>query len=161
MTAPPPPNDPAPAALPAFDQFICFAVYSAGHAFNRVYKPLLEPLGLTYPQFLVMVLLWEEDDRSVGNLGEALALESSTLTPLLKRLEAMGHIGRSRDPADERVVRIRLTDRGRALKAQAATIPACIMEATGLGPEGLERLQRDVVALRGALQHYGEAAKPG
>ena len=97
-------------------EFLCFAVYSASHAFNRVYKPLLDELGLTYPQYLAMVLLWERDDQTVGSLGEKLFLESSTLTPLLKRLEALGHIRRTRDPNDERQVRVRLTDKGRAIR---------------------------------------------
>src|SRR5438874_8124185 len=91
-----------------FSDFLCFAVYSASHAFNRVYKPLLDELGLTYPQYLVMVLLWEQDDQTVGSLGEKLFLESSTLTPLLKRLEALGQVKRNRDQVDERQVRVRL-----------------------------------------------------
>src|SRR5260370_24247641 len=95
-------------------EFLCFAVYAASHAFNRVYKPLLDELGLTYPQYLAMVLLWERDDQTVGSLSEKLFLESSTLTPLLKRLEALGHVKRTRDPADERQVRVRFTDKGRA-----------------------------------------------
>ncbi len=83
-------------------EFLCFAVYSASHAFNRVYKPLLDELGLTYPQYLVMVLLWEQDDQTVGSLGEKLFLESSTLTPLLKRLEALGQVKRTRDRCGKR-----------------------------------------------------------
>ena len=92
------------AASPALrlDNFLCFAVYTAGHAFNRLYKPLLEALGLTYPQYLAMVALWEKDDQTVGELGEKLFLESNTLTPLLKRLEGMGLVTRVRDKADER-----------------------------------------------------------
>ena len=91
------------------DDHLCFAIYSAGHAFNRIYKPLLGELGLTYPQYLVMVALWAKDDQTVGSLGEKLLLESSTLTPLLKRLEGIGYLTRTRDPADERQVRVRLT----------------------------------------------------
>src|SRR3978361_1043011 len=83
------------------DDMICLAIYAAGHAVNRVYKPLLDPLNLTYPQYLVMVALWEEDGRTVGGLGEKLALESNTLTPLLKRMEADGLVTRARDPQDE------------------------------------------------------------
>ena len=86
------------------DNFICFALYTANHAMNRVYKPLLDALGLTYPQYLVMVSLWEEDGQTVGGLGDKLFLESSTLTPLLKRLEAAGYIRRERSREDERVV---------------------------------------------------------
>lgn len=134
--------------------FLCFALYSTSHAFNRVYKPLLNGLGLTYPQYLVMVLLWERDDQTVGSLGDRLLLESSTLTPLLKRLETLGHIKRTRDPADERQVRIGLTHRGRALREKAMKIPGCILDASGLKVSELKRLQDDIIALRSALEHY-------
>ena len=133
---------------PLLEDLVCFAVYSAGHAFNRVYKPLLDELGLTYPQYLVMVSLWDKDDQTVGELGELLFLESSTLTPLLKRLEAVGYLTRSRDPSDERQVRIRLTNVGKALQRKARDIPRCILEATGLSIADLRRLQRDVSNLR-------------
>src|SRR5258707_9190090 len=93
---------------PVLEDLVCFAVYAAGHAFNRVYKPLLDELGLTYPQYLVMTALWGEDDQTVGALGGQLSLEYSTLTPLLKRLERLGMISRRRDPEDERQVRLRL-----------------------------------------------------
>ena len=109
---------PAPSD-PKLDDFLCFAVYSASHAFNRLYKPLLDELGLTYPQYLVMVTLWERDDRTVGEIGERLFLESNTLTPLLKRMEAAGLVSRSRDPADERQVRLRLTAEGKGLVEKA------------------------------------------
>lgn len=134
------------------DDFLCLAVYAASHGFNRIYKPLLDPLGLTYPQYLVMVALWMRDDRTVGELGEAMSLESSTLTPLLKRMEAMGHITRSRDPADERQVRVRLTPAGAALREAAADVPRCVIEATGMSLEDLRRLQADVTRLRRALE---------
>src|SRR3954452_21193280 len=98
------------------DNFLCFAIYSAGHAFNQFYRPLLDAIGLTYPQYLVMVALWSANDQTVKALGEKLSLESSTLTPLLKRLEAAGYLTRTRDPEDERQVRVRLTAAGRALK---------------------------------------------
>src|SRR5258706_16439520 len=116
---PRPKRAPKPDDALRLGEFLCFAVYSASHAFNRVYKPLLDELGLTYPQYLVMVLLWEQDDQTVGSLGEKLFLESSTLTPLLKRLEALGYVKRTRDPVDERQVRVRLTERGRALRERA------------------------------------------
>ena len=135
-------------------EFLCFAVYSANHAFNRVYKPLLDELGLTYPQYLVMVLLWEQDDQTVGSLGEKLFLESSTLTPVLKRLEALGHVKRTRDPVDERQVRVRLTERGRALRQKARDVPGCILDASGLELDELLRLQGEIVALRSALERY-------
>lgn len=130
------------------DALVCFAIYSAGHAFNRFYKPLLRAIGLTYPQYLVMVALWSDDDLTVGALGDRLMLESNTLTPLLKRLEGMGLLSRRRDEVDERQVRVTLTARGRGLKAKAREIPRCAFEATGLSLETLLRLQADITALR-------------
>lgn len=133
------------------DNFICFAVYTAGHAFNRVYKPLLDELGLTYPQYLAMVSLWEEDGQTVGGLGEKLFLESSTLTPLLKRLETAGYIRRERSRQDERVVVLRLTEEGKRLKGKAVSIPGCMIEASGRDADQLARLQAEIIALREAL----------
>jgi DNA-binding MarR family transcriptional regulator len=104
------------------DEFLCFAIHSAAQAVGRANKPLLEKLGLTYPQFLVMLVLWTHDDQTVGQIGERLFLESNTLTPLLKRLEAAGLIHRARDATDERQVRIRLTAQGRALQQVARTV---------------------------------------
>lgn len=115
---------------------LCFAVYSAAHAFSRSYRPLLAPHGLTYPQYLVLVLLWAEDGRTVSEIGSPLFLDSGTLTPLLRRLEAAGHIRRERDIRDERQVRIWLTDQGQALEAELADVPAAIGCAVGVpGPE--------------------------
>lgn len=144
-----PANDPS-AGL-KLDDFLCFAVYSANHAFNRLYKPLLDALGLTYPQYLVMVTLWEQDDRTVGEIGEQLFLESNTLTPLLKRLESAGLVSRRRDPADERQVRLLLTPEGRALRDKALTVPGCVLEATALSAEEGRRLTGEIAALRQAL----------
>ena len=113
--------------LPLLDQQLCFALYRASRAMTRVYGPLLEPLGLTYPQYLTLLALWEArgvPDLSVKQLGERLSLDSATLTPLLKRLEAQALIERRRDGADERVVRVHLTRKGRALEAKAQTVPA-------------------------------------
>src|SRR5260221_11682879 len=121
-----------PSSALRLGEFLCFAIYSASHAFNRVYKPLLDELGLTYPQYLAMVALWEEDDQTVGSLCEKLLLESSTLTPVLKRLEALGHVKRTRDPVDERQVRERLTEKERGLREKAGGIPDCIVEASDL-----------------------------
>lgn len=118
------------------DTFLCFALYTANHAMNRVYKPLLEELEITYPQFLVLVTLWEEDEQTVGSIGEKLFLESSTLTPLLKRLESAGYISRERSKQDERQVIIRLTDQGRALKARAQKSPA-----TSSPPRAVRRMR--------------------
>jgi DNA-binding MarR family transcriptional regulator len=139
---------------------LCFSVYAAGHAFNRVYKPLLDKLGLTYPQYLVMTALWARDDRTVGDLGRDLSLESNTLTPLLKRLEGLGRISRQRDPQDERQVRVRLTSAGKALRRKAQSVPNCIVEASGLSLEDLRRLQRDITTLRSSLEQYA-TSQPG
>jgi DNA-binding MarR family transcriptional regulator len=133
------------------DDFLCFTIYSANHAFNRIYKPLLDALELTYPQYLAMVALWQKDDQTVGSLGEKLFLESSTLTPLLKRLEAMGHLRRVRDVKDERQVRIQLTQSGRSLEAKAKSVPSAILEATGLTEEALQTLKRDLAKVRDAM----------
>jgi MarR family transcriptional regulator, organic hydroperoxide resistance regulator len=129
--------------------FLCFAVYSANLAFGRAYKPLLDQLGLTYPQYITLVALWEEDDQTVGSLGEKLFLESNTLTPLLKKLEAMGYVRRQRSAADERQVVVSLTDAGRRLREKATT--GNLVKASGLGPEDFRKLQRSVVALRDNL----------
>jgi DNA-binding MarR family transcriptional regulator len=147
---PRPASSSAKAAL-KLDDFLCFAVYSAGHAFTRVYKPLLDRLGLTYPQYLVMVVLWEEDGQTVGSLADRLFLESSTLTPMLKRLEAMDLVSRRRDRTDERVVRIELTEPGRALREQARDVPDCIVDASGLNGAELKTLQQQIKALRASL----------
>lgn len=140
------------------DDFLCFSVYAAGHAFNRLYRPLLDRLGLTYPQYLAMVVLWEGDDLTVGALGERLGLESSTLTPLLKRLEAMGLVSRARDARDERVVRIRLTEAGRALQGPACAVPGELLAGSGLDLARLARLREDLNDLRAALARAEAAA---
>ncbi len=133
------------------DNFVCFALYSAGHAFTRLYKPLLDPLGLTYPQYLVMAVLWEKDGRTVGEIGEKLLLESSTLTPLLKRLETAGMVRRTRDQDDERVVRIQLTPKGAELKQKAIEIPQAIGCSTNLTIPEVMKLTDDIKALREKL----------
>jgi MarR family transcriptional regulator, organic hydroperoxide resistance regulator len=136
---------------PALNELLCFSIYSAGHAFNQFYRPLLSRIGLTYPQYLAMVALWVKDDRTVKDLGDALYLESNTLTPLLKRLEGLGHIVRTRDPDDERQVRARLTDRGRALCSDAAHVAACVQGALGMSESELGRLQAEVSTIRDRL----------
>lgn len=127
------------------DSQLCFAVYAAAHAFTATYKPLLEPLGLTYPQYLVMLVLWQEDGMTVSAIGSRLGLDSGTLTPLLKRLEAAGLVSRIRDAADERQVRITLTGPGRALKAKAKGLPRALLCASGL-------TLAEIAALRGKLE---------
>ncbi len=113
------------------DHQLCFALYSASLAMTKLYKPLLQPLNLTYPQYLVMLVLWEGDGVTVSQLGERLALDSGTLTPLLKRLETQGLVQRLRDAADERRVLLRLSATGRALKTQAAAVPPAVAQASG------------------------------
>jgi MarR family transcriptional regulator, organic hydroperoxide resistance regulator len=146
MATPPTADD-----LLKIDNFVCFALYSAGHAFTRLYKPLLDPLGLTYPQYLVMAVLWENDGRTVGEIGEKLLLESSTLTPLLKRLETAGMVSRTRDQDDERVVRIQLTPKGAELKQKAVEIPQAIGCATNITLPEVMKLTADIKALREKL----------
>lgn len=140
---------------PILPDMICFALYSANQAMQRVYAPLLQKLGLTYPQYLVMLSLWQTDGQTVGDLGRALGLESNTVTPLLKRMEAQGLIRRSRDGADERQVRIALTDHGRGLQAGAQPLTACIVEACGMPPEDIADLRDRITALRDRLRQAG------
>ena len=133
------------------DGLLCFAVYSAGHAFNRIYKPMLDDLGLTYPQYLVMVVLWTNDGRTVGELGQHLFLESNTLTPMLKKLESLGYLVRKRSSEDERQVRITLTASGRKLAQAARGIPKCLLKASGLSAQELVCLQTDIARVRDNL----------
>ncbi len=135
----------------ALDRQVCFPLYAASRAMTAVYRPKLEALGLTYPQYLVMLVLWERDVRGVGELSAALALDSGTLSPLLKRLAAAGLIERSRSADDERRVEIRLTGRGRALRAQACDIPEAMAEATGLSVKELAALREMLQRMTGAL----------
>lgn len=133
------------------EQFLCFSLYSANHAMNRVYKPLLTDLGLTYPQYLAMSVLWEKDKLLVGDLCDRLHLESSTVTPLLKRLEAMELLSRQRDTRDERQVRVTLTRKGKALKAKTGAIAECVLAASGLSAKEAMDLQKNIMKLRDAL----------
>ncbi len=133
------------------DNQICFAVYSAAHAFNRVYKPLLDRLGLTYPQYLVMLVLWERDGVAVKEIGERLHLDSGTLTPLLKRLEQAGLIKRTRSTEDERQVLIDLTSSGEMLKDKARAVPPSILAASQCSVAELSAVKDEIVALRDRL----------
>lgn len=130
---------------------LCFAIYSTAHAFNRVYKPLLKRLGLTYPQYLVMLVLWERDDLPVKDIGERLFLDSGTLTPLLKRLEAAELIKRTRGTEDERQVLIALTSRGHALREKARAVPHAILAASACSVTELSAMKSELVALRDRL----------
>jgi DNA-binding MarR family transcriptional regulator len=134
---------------PQLADFLCFAVYSANLAFGKAYKPILDKLGLTYTQYIAIIALWEEDDQTVSGLGEKLFLESNTLTPILKKLEAMGYVHRARDAADERQVRVGLTPEGRALRESALNMS--LRSATGLTPEEFPVVQKAVVKLRNNL----------
>ena len=134
------------------DNQLCFAVYSTSLAMTRLYKPLLEKLDLTYPQYLVMLALWERDGVMVSELGTQLSLDSGTLTPLLKRLESIGHVSRLRDVTDERRVRVTLTPSGRALKSKAIELPACILAASQCSIEELSALTRQLQQLRNRLK---------
>ena len=133
------------------DSLLCFSVYATAHAFTRFYKPRLDALDLTYPQYLVFVALWEQDDVTVGELGGRLFLDSGTLSPLVKRLEARGLLTRRRDAADERQVRIRLTPAGRALQDRALAIPLEVAKGVGGDRATAERLRTDLLDLRARL----------
>jgi DNA-binding MarR family transcriptional regulator len=137
--------------------FMCFAIYSTNLAYSRVYRPVLEQLGLTYTQYVTIICLWEEDRQTVKGLSEKLFLEPSTLTPMLKRLEAMGYVHRERDPDDERSVRVSLTDAGRQLREKAFDYREVTAKASGLSPEEFRILQKAVVRLRSNLM---DAASP-
>lgn len=140
------PNNPLP-----LDDQLCYAIYSAGIAIQRIYKPMLDDLGLTYPQYLVLNVLWREDQQTVGGIADKLALESSTLTPLLKRLEAAGLVCRTRNPENERQVVVALTDQGRLLRSKAGCLGDALTAASQKTPEELAQLNRDVRNLRDTL----------
>jgi DNA-binding MarR family transcriptional regulator len=142
---------PSPATMLALENQFCFALYSASHAVTKTYKPLLDRLGLTYPQYLVMLVLWEQDGILVKDIGARLFLDSGTLTPLLKRLESNGLVERRRDPRDERQVRISLSAAGRALRDQAMGIPQQLLCASGKEAVALARLRADLSAVRDDL----------
>jgi len=148
------PSHPAPTVDERWlqlDHQLCFALYSSSLAMTKLYKPLLEPLGLTYPQYLAMLVLWEGDGVTVSQLGERLMLDSGTLTPLLKRLEAAGLVQRVRDSADERRVLLQLTREGRALKRRALAVPEAVACAAGCELDELTRLTARLKTLREQL----------
>lgn len=135
---------------PRLEEQLCFALYSASRAVTSAYRPLLDELNLTYPQYLVLLVLWEEDACSIGQLGDRLHLDSGTLSPLLKRLEAAGFVRRQRSDTDERRVEVTLTAEGRALEDRAACIPERLLGSTDADPAQL-------AALRDALAHITAA----
>jgi DNA-binding MarR family transcriptional regulator len=134
---------------PNLADFLCFAIYSANLAYGRAYKPILDKLGLTYTQWIAIVSLWETDGQTVRGLGEKLFLESNTLTPILKNLEAMGYVKRRRNPEDERQVRVSLTEAGRKLRQKGSTMN--LVKETRLTPEDFAKLQKAVSGLRDNL----------
>lgn len=142
---------PPASKLLRLDHQVCFALYSASLAMTKLYKPLLDALGLTYPQYVALLALWERDGLTVSELGERLFLDSGTLTPLLKRLEAAGLVARLRDVQDERRVRITLTPQGRALRERAEDIPRCVMERSQCDVSELQALTRQLTTLRDRL----------
>ena len=136
-------------ANPKLADFLCFAIYSANLAYGRAYRPILEELGLTYPQYITIMALWEDDHQTVSSLGEKLFLESNTLTPILKKLEAMGYVRRQRDAKDERQVFVSLTDAGRRLREKGLEMN--LVKASGLDPGGFRQMQKGIVMLRDNL----------
>jgi len=138
--------------MPKLGDFLCFAVYSANLAYGRAYKPILDKLGLTYTQWITIVALWEHDGQTVGSLGDKLFLESNTLTPILKKREALGYVERRRDPRDERQVIVSLTAAGRALREQGAQ--RNLVQATGLDAGQFAAARRTMNEVRDNLLRH-------
>lgn len=140
-----------PPSYPHLDQQLCFPIYAAGNLITRLYRPILSPMGLTYPQYLVMLVLWEDGQVTIGHLGQRLYLDSGTLTPLLKRMEANGLVSRHRDPADERRVLVAPTETGMALREDAASVPealACrVLDSGAVDSAALKRLRDELQSL--------------
>ncbi|RJG13424.1 MarR family transcriptional regulator [Pseudomonas cavernicola] len=145
-------NHPTPCAQLRLDNQLCFALYSTSLMMTKVYKPLLQELNLTYPQYLAMLVLWEGDGITVGELSQRLLTDPGSVTPLLKRLEGEGLLTRTRSSVDERVVELRLTDKGRALQQQAQAVPSCVLKATEQSIGELTALTKELVTLRNSLQ---------
>ncbi|NDW05135.1 MarR family winged helix-turn-helix transcriptional regulator [Jiella pacifica] len=142
------------------DQHLCFALYGASMAIGRLYKPVLDEAGITYPQYLVLSTLWEQDGLTIGAIAGRLALESSTITPLVKRLEASGLLVRRRNAEDERQVLVTLTEEGRAIRAVTARIGERLLAASRMSPERLAALNAEVRALRDAVAAAAEQPPP-
>ena len=142
----------------ALENQLCFAVVTAARNVVSIYRPVLEPLGLTHPQYLVMLALWEESPRSLGELAGELAMEPATLSPLVKRLEAQGRVSRSRRADDERVLDIALTDEGRALREEALAVPGRIMERVGMDAAEIGRLREALVRFSRRSATIGDAS---
>lgn len=136
------------------DDQLCFSLYGASMAINRAYKPLLDALEITYPQYLVLSALWEVDGQSIGSIGERLGLDSSNVTPLVKRMEAAGLVSRLRNPKDERQVVVSLTDAGRDMQARSTCLGQTLFSAAGLSVERLVQLNKDVQAFRDSVSRF-------
>ena len=145
-------KNPDPCESLLLDNQLCFALHSTSLLMTKVYKPLLQAIGLTYPQYLAMMGLWEEDELTVSEISSRLLTDPGSMTPLLKRLEAEGLLNRTRSREDERVVVVEQTDTGRALQEKAKDVPQCILGASGMALEQLRKLQGDLIALRANLQ---------
>jgi DNA-binding MarR family transcriptional regulator len=139
------------------DDQLCFSLYGASMAIGRAYKPLLDALEITYPQYLVLSALWERDAQSIGAIGERLGLDSSNVTPLVKRMEVAGLLSRQRNPADERQVVVSLTERGREMQARSACLGQTLFAAANLSVEKLIQLNKDVQAFRDAVTGFATA----
>ncbi|MGP8123814.1 MAG: MarR family winged helix-turn-helix transcriptional regulator [Xanthobacteraceae bacterium] len=150
---------PAPEQL--LENQLCFAVYAAAHSFAQAYRPFLDPVGLTYPQYLILLELWERDDQTVGELGEPLFLDSGTLTPMLRRMETAGWIRRRRDAVDGRVVRVSLTAKGHGFRRKARAIPAAMMCASNLDLAGLSALRNKLKRVAQALRDDARQSTSG
>lgn len=151
--------DTEPDALLPLDKQLCFALYSASRAFTNLYRPFLDELGLTYPQYLAMLVLWEREKLSVKDLGVALQLDSGTLSPLLKRLQTAGLLTRRRSAEDERSVEVALTSEGRELRERASTVPARMLSATGLAPDEMAQLRTTLERLTTTVNTAAEQAR--
>lgn len=143
---------PAPAPELLLDNQLCFAIYAAAHSFAQAYRPFLDPVGLTYPQYLVLLELWERDNQTVRELGEPLFLDSGTLTPMLRRMEEAGWVRRRPDPEDGRAVRVTLTAKAEGFRNKARGIPAAMMCASNLDLAGLVALRNKVKKVASALR---------
>ena len=140
------------------DNQLCFSLYSTSLAMSKMYKPLLETLGLTYPQYLIMLVLWEEDGITATELGQRLGQDKGALSPVIKRLQAQGLIDRRRDPEDERRIHLQLTTAGRSMQKKAREIPAQVLCATGLNREAVRQLKAQIEAVRRALNSLDDIA---
>ena len=147
------------AYVPTLDDQLCFSLYGASLAINRAYKPLLDQLDITYPQYLVLSVLWENDAQTVGLIADRLGLDSSNVTPLVKRMETAGLVLRRRNPSDERQVMVSLTKAGGDMQTRSACLGQRLLESSGLSVQKLVQLNKDVQIFRDAVSAYGAADK--